>query len=235
MILLRLDDIHTYYGKSYILQGVSLDVHKGETVALLGRNGVGKTTTLNTIMGFVKPSSGRILLRGSDVTSLPTHKISRLGVAYVPQGRHLFPKMTVEENLKTGMAGRRGTDGLDKVFELFPNIKDRLKQKAGSLSGGEQQAVAISRAVLKEPEILMLDEPTTGLMPIFVASLRDIIRKLNQEGMTILLVEERVPFALSLADRVYFMVKGRVEYSAPVGELRGKKDIFVRYLGVDVK
>jgi branched-chain amino acid transport system ATP-binding protein len=232
--LLRLDDIHTYYDKSYILQGVSLEVKKGEIVALLGRNGVGKTTTLNSVMGFVKPKRGRIIFKDVDITPEKTHKIARMGIGYVPQGRHLFPKMTVLENLKTGLIGKKNSTGLDKVFDLFPNLKGKLDQKAGSLSGGEQQAVAISRAILKEPDILMLDEPTTGLMPIFVLSLRDIIRKLNNEGMTIILVEEVVPFTLSLANRIYFMVKGKVEYTATREELEGKKDILVKYLGVRV-
>lgn len=233
MILLKLDDIHTYYNKSYILQGVSLEIRKGEVVALLGRNGVGKTTTLNSIMGFVKPRSGNIIFKDINITSFPSFKIGRMGVGYVPQGRHLFPKMTVMENLKTGMLGTSGRDGLDRVFELFPNIKERLNRKAGSLSGGEQQAVAISRAILKNPDVLMLDEPTTGLMPLFVTSLREIIKKLNNDGMTILLVEERVPFTMALADRVYFMVKGKIEYEATRTELVGKKDILIRYLGVE--
>lgn len=233
MILLKLDDIHTYYDKSYILQGVSLEIRKGEVVALLGRNGVGKTTTLNSIMGFVKPRSGNIIFKDINITSFPSFKIGRMGVGYVPQGRHLFPKMTVMENLKTGMLGTSGRDGLDRVFELFPNIKERLNRKAGSLSGGEQQAVAISRAILKNPDVLMLDEPTTGLMPLFVTSLREIIKKLNNDGMTILLVEERVPFTMALADRVYFMVKGKIEYEATRTELVGKKDILIRYLGVE--
>ena len=233
-MLLKLADVHTYYGKSYILQGVSLEVHQGEIVALLGRNGVGKTTTLNTIIGFVKPQSGKIDFGGVDITAMSAFKIGRMRIAYVPQGRHLFPKMTVLENLKTGMIRTKRKDALERVFELFPNIKGKLNQKAGSLSGGEQQAVAISRAILKEPDILMLDEPTTGLMPLFVAGLQEIIKRLNAEGMTILLVEERVPFALALADRVYFMVKGRVEYKATRAELAGRKDIFVRYLGIEV-
>lgn len=231
--MLRLEDIHTYYDKSYILQGVSLEVRKGEIVALMGRNGVGKTTTLNSIMGFVKPKTGRIMFKDRDITPLKTFRIGRMGLGYVPQGRHLFPKMTVLENLKTGMIGKTGGDGLDRVFDLFPNIRDRLHRMAGSLSGGEQQAVAISRAILKNPDVLMLDEPTTGLMPLFVSSLKEIIRTLNKDGMTILLVEERVPFVLSLADRVYFMVKGKVEHSADREELQDKKDILIRYLGIE--
>jgi branched-chain amino acid transport system ATP-binding protein len=233
MILLKLDDIHTYYDKSYILQGVSLEVRKGEVAALVGRNGMGKTTTLNSIMGFVKPRSGKIIFKDMDIMPLPTFKIGRMGVGYVPQGRHLFPKMTVMENLKTGILGKSGKDGFDRVFDLFPNIKSRLDWKAGSLSGGEQQAVAISRAILKSPDLLMLDEPTTGLMPLFVSSLKEIIKKLNNDGMTILLVEERVPFTMSLADRIYFMVKGKIEYTATRDELKGRKDILVRYLGVE--
>ncbi|MCA1961539.1 MAG: ABC transporter ATP-binding protein [Desulfomonile sp.] len=231
-MLVRLEEIHTYYGKSHILQGVSLEVGKGEIVGLLGRNGVGKTTTLNTVMGWIKPRSGRLIFKDTDYTSFPSHKIARMGIGYVPQGRHLFPKMTVLENLKTGMLYTAGDDGLDRVFDLFPNLKERLDQKAGSLSGGEQQAVAISRAILKDPDILLLDEPTTGLMPLFVNSLLEIVRRLNEQGMTILLVEEKVPFVLSLSHRIYFMVKGRVEYECRKEDLVGREDIFVKYLGV---
>lgn len=234
MSLLCVRDINTYYGKSHILQGVSLDLEKGEIVSLLGRNGAGKTTTLSTIMGLVKPKSGSILLGGEEIAGRETYRIARKGIAYVPQGRHLFPKMTVLENLKTGMVGRRPGDGLDKVFDLFPNLKGRLGQKAGSLSGGEQQALAISRAIVKDPQVLLLDEPTTGLMPLFVSSLKGIIRKLNELGMTILLIEEKVPFTLALSDRVYFMVKGRIEHSATREELQGRKEILVRYLGIGI-
>jgi branched-chain amino acid transport system ATP-binding protein len=231
-MLLRLQDIHTYYGKSHILQGVSMDIAKGEIVGLLGRNGVGKTTTLNTIMGFTKPRSGKLVFKDTDITSRPSHKIARMGISYVPQGRHLFPKMTVFENLKTGMLCASSSAGLDRVFDLFPNLKRRLGQKAGSLSGGEQQAVAISRAILTNPDILLLDEPTTGLMPLLVNSLLDIVARLNEEGMTILLVEEKVPFVLSLSHRMYFMVKGKVVYGANKEDLVGKTDKFVEYLGV---
>lgn len=231
-MLLRLENIHTYYGKSHILQGVSLQIEKGEIVGLLGRNGVGKTTTLNTIMGFIKPRSGRLFFKDADFTVLPSHKIARMGIGYVPQGRHLFPKMTVLENLKTGMLYASGTGGLGRVFDLFPNLEGRLRQQAGSLSGGEQQAVAISRAILRHPDILLLDEPTTGLMPLFVNSLLEIVRRLNAGGMTILLVEEKVPFVLSLSHRIYFMVKGKVEYVSRKEDLVGKTDIFLEYLGV---
>lgn len=231
-MLLRLEDIHTYYGKSHILQGVSLEIEKGEIVGLLGRNGVGKTTTLNTIMGFIKPRSGKLVFKDTEFTAYPSHKIARMGISYVPQGRHLFPKMTVLENLKTGMIYAQSNEGLDRVFDLFPNLKTRLEQEAGSLSGGEQQAVAISRAILRSPDILLLDEPTTGLMPLFVSSLLEIVRRLNTEGMTILLVEEKVPFVLSLSHRIYFMVKGKVEHASTKEDLVGKTDIFVNYLGV---
>ncbi len=232
--LLRLEEVNTYYDKSHILQGTSLEVRQGEVVSLLGRNGVGKTTTLNTIMGFVTPQSGKIIFKGTDIAGLEPFKISRLGLGYVPQGRHLFPKMTVMENLKTGMLGKGGPFTLERVFELFPNIKGRLNQQAGLLSGGEQQAVAISRAILKNPDLLILDEPTTGLMPLFVQSLREIIRRLNEEGMTILLVEERVAFALALAHQVYFMVKGKIAFSSEKEKLKDRKDIFIRYLGIEV-
>jgi branched-chain amino acid transport system ATP-binding protein len=232
--LLRVEDIHTYYGRSYILQGTSLEVRNGEIVALLGRNGAGKTTTLKTIMGLVKPKAGAIFFQDAEITKLPAYKVARKGIGYVPQGRHLFPKMTVLENLKTGMKNQTNLQELESVFVLFPVLRERLNQLAGTLSGGEQQALAISRALVKKPGILLLDEPTTGLMPIFVSKLMDIIKKLNEGGMTILLVEEKIPFALSMADRVYFMVKGKIEYNAGKEELGGKKEILIRYLGVEV-
>jgi branched-chain amino acid transport system ATP-binding protein len=232
--LLRVEDIHTYYGRSYILQGASLEVKKEEVVALLGRNGAGKTTTLKTIMGLVKPKAGKVLFKGGDITRLPAFKVARRGIGYVPQGRQLFPKMTVLENLKTGMRDQSDTKQLEGVFSLFPVLQERLNQLAGTLSGGEQQALAISRALIKRPDIILLDEPTTGLMPIFVSKLKEIIKKLTERGMAILLVEEKIPFALSVADQVYFMVKGKIEYKAGREELQGKKEILIRYLGVEV-
>lgn len=234
MSLLKADDIHTYYGRSYILQGVSLEVKEGEIVALLGRNGAGKTTTLKALTGLVKPKTGRIHFKNVDVTSFPAFKVARLGMGYVPQGRGLFSKMTVLENLKTGIRKKENEMVLENVFSLFPVLKERLKQKAGTLSGGEQQSLAIGRALLTQPDILLLDEPTTGLMPIIVSNLKDILRRLNSSGMAILLVEEKVPFALSLADRLYFMTKGKVVYSDTRHNLEGKQDVFVKYLGVEV-
>lgn len=234
MSFLKADDIHTYYGRSYILQGVSLEVLEGEIVALLGRNGAGKTTTLKALTGLVKPKGGRIHFKSVDVTSFPAFKVARLGMGYVPQGRGLFPKMTVMENLKTGMRKKESQAVLENVFSLFPVLKERLGQKAGTLSGGEQQSLAIGRALLTQPDILLLDEPTTGLMPLIVSNLKDILRRLNSSGMAILLVEEKVPFALALADRLYFMTKGKVVYSDTRHNLEGKQDVFVRYLGVEV-
>jgi len=232
--LLRVEDIHTYYGRSYILQGTSLDVEKGEVVALLGRNGAGKTTTLKTIMGLVKPRAGRILFKDGDITRLPAFKVARRGIGYVPQGRQLFPKMTVLENLKTGLCDQSDAQQLESVFSLFPVLQERLNQLAGTLSGGEQQALAISRALIKRPDIILLDEPTTGLMPIFVFKVKEIIKKLAENGIAILLVEEKIPFALSVADQVYFMVKGKIGYRTRKEELQGKKEILIRYLGVEV-
>jgi branched-chain amino acid transport system ATP-binding protein len=232
--LLKVEDIHTYYGRSYILQGASLEVRKGEIVALLGRNGAGKTTTLKTIMGLVKPRAGRILFKDGDITRLPAFKVARRGIGYAPQGRQLFPKMTVLENLKTGMRDQSDAKQLESVFSLFPVLQERLNQLAGTLSGGEQQALAISRALIKRPDIILLDEPTTGLMPIFVFKLKEIFKKLTENCIAILLVEEKIPFALSIADQVYFMVKGKIEYRASKEELQGKKEILIRYLGVEV-
>jgi len=232
--LLRVEDIHTYYGRSYILQGASLGVRKEEVVALLGRNGAGKTTILKTIMGLVKPRAGAVIFKDREITRLPAYKIARRGIGYVPQGRQLFPKMTVLENLKTGMRDQSDTKQLESVFSLFPVLEERLSQLAGTLSGGEQQALAISRALVKRPDIILLDEPTTGLMPIFVSKLKEIIKRLNENGMAILLVEEKIPFALSVADQVYFMVKGKIEYRASREELEGKRELLIRYLGVEV-
>lgn len=233
-MLLSIDDIHVYYGKSYILQGVSLEVNEGEVVALLGRNGAGKTTTLMSIMGLVKPRLGKTFLKEVNITSLPPFKIARLGIGYIPQGRRLFPELSVLEHLKAAMRNRSDRMVLDDIFDLFPALKSRLNQKALTLSGGEQQMLTISRALATKPDILLLDEPTTGLMPTLVSKLRDTIKKLNGRGIAILVVEEKIPFTLSLAERAYIMDKGRIEYSGKVEELRQEKEILYRHLGTRV-
>ena len=233
-MLLSIDDIHVYYGKSYILQGVSLEINEGEVVALLGRNGVGKTTTLMTIMGLVKPRLGEIFLKEVDITSLPPFRIARSGIGYVPQGRRLFPELSVLENLKAAMRNTSDTVILDDIFDLFPTLKSRLNQRALTLSGGEQQMLTISRALATKPDILLLDEPTTGLMPALVSKLGDTIKELNERGIAIFLVEEKIPFTLSLAERVYIMDKGQIEYSGKVEELRQEKEILYRHLGTRV-
>jgi len=232
--MLVVEDVHVYYGKSHVLQGVSLKVEKGEIVTLLGRNGAGKTTTLRAIMGLTKPTSGKILFKNVDITRLPTFKIAKLGIGYVPQGRHLFTRLTVLENLKTGFKGKLDKDTISDIFKLFPVLKERLSQVAGTLSGGEQQMLAIARALATNPDLLLMDEPTTGLMPALVSKFKEVIKRLNDEGMTILLVEQKVPLALDLSDRIYIMEKGRIMYSGKPEELRRNEDLLLRYLGVKV-
>src|SRR5438067_5599530 len=214
-LLVEVEDLHTYYGKSHILDGVSLHVDRGEVVGLLGRNGVGKSTTLKTIMGLVHPNQGKVLLRGKPVTSLPAHKLARLGIGYVPEDRRIFRLLTVMENLRTGLDRRGVTDArkqelLDKVFAYFPVLAERRGQPGGTLSGGEQQMLAIGRAMMLEPKIILLDEPTEGLMPRMVSQISEIIEALHKEGVAILLVEQNVPLTLASSQRVYFMEKGVV-------------------------
>lgn len=232
--MLVVEDIHVFYGDNYVIQGLSLEVNKGEIVALLGRNGAGKTTTLNAIMGFVKPRSGKISFKGVDITGLSTYTRARLGIGYVPQGRRLFTRLTVLENLKTGFTGKPNKQVLSDIFELFPTLKERLNQVAGTLSGGEQQMLAIARALTLNADFLLMDEPTTGLMPTLVSKLKQIIEKLNEKGITILLVEQNVPLALEISDRAYIIEKGQVKYSGESKQLRKKEDILRSYIGVKV-
>src|SRR5687768_17422483 len=196
--LVTVEDLHTYYGKSHILHGVSLVVGRGEVVGLLGRNGVGKSTTLKTIMGLVRASEGRVLLANKPVTGLPAHKLAKLGIGYVPEDRRIFRLLTVMENLRTGLdrpgvTEARRQELLDKVFAYFPVLGERRNQAGGTLSGGEQQMLAIARAMMLEPKIILLDEPTEGLMPRMVSQIRQIIEVLHREGVAILLVEQNVP------------------------------------------
>ncbi len=235
--LVLVEDVHTYYGKSHILHGVTLQVAPGEVVGLLGRNGVGKSTTLKTIMGLVQPSHGTVLLDGNAITGLPAHKLARLGIGYVPEDRRIFRLLTVMENLRTGL-DRQGVSQerkaalLDKVFTLFPVLGERREQAGGTLSGGEQQMLAISRAMMLEPKIILLDEPTEGLMPRMVSQIRQIIDVLRNEGVAILLVEQNVPLTLAACQRVYIMEKGAVRHHCAASEIDVHDPIVKQYLGV---
>ena len=219
------------YGKSHVLHGVSLTVGTGDIVALLGRNGAGKTTTLRAIVGLVRPIRGTVRLRGADLSALPPFRRAARGLGYVPQERLLFSRLTVEENLRAGMTHRRDPRAVAMVYDLFPVLAERRRQRAGTLSGGEQQMVAIARALVSGPELLLLDEPSTGLMPAAVARLADVIQRLNQAGISVLLVEEKVPLALALARRVYVLDVGRIVYSGDRESVE-RDDVLVRHLAL---
>ena len=236
-MILAARELHTFYGKSHILHGVSIDVGAGEVVGVLGRNGVGKSTTLKTIMGLLRPARGSVVFDGRDVTGTAAHRLARLGLAYVPEDRRIFRALTVLENLRTGLdrpgvdAGRRA-ELLDKAYRSFPMLAERRGQAGGTLSGGEQQMLAIARAMMLEPKLLLLDEPTEGLMPRMVAQIRTIVDALHREGVAILLVEQNVPLTLDVSDRVYIMEKGAVRHVAPAAELRAGDAVIHRHLGV---
>jgi branched-chain amino acid transport system ATP-binding protein len=235
--VLKLDGVHAYYGKSHILQGVSLEASGGELVAVLGRNGVGKTTLLKTIMGLVAPRAGSVVFEGEELRHLPAHRIPRLGIGYVPQGRHIFPTLTVRENLRIGLVKGGAADCLRdeaqafaQVLDNFPILRSRLSQLGGTLSGGEQQMLAISRALLGRPKLIMLDEPLEGLMPAMVAMVCDTVRRIADSGVSVLLVEQNVKMALRIAHRVYIMQKGTVTFSA--GARDCTDEVLLQHLGV---
>jgi branched-chain amino acid transport system ATP-binding protein len=235
--LIKLEAIHTYYGKSHILHGVSLEIGRGEVVGLLGRNGVGKSTTLKAIAGLVHPSRGRVLFDGEPIGHLPAHRLARLGIGYVPEERRIFPLLTVTENLRTGLdrhgvTRARKQQLLDKVYDSFPVLAERRHQAGGTLSGGEQQMLAIARAMMLEPKIILLDEPTEGLMPRMVSQIRDIIETLRHERVAVLLVEQNVPLTLEVGERIYIIEKGVVRHHAPSCELRVNDTVIHQYLGV---
>jgi len=235
--MLTVEAIHTYYGKSHILHGVSLEVRPGEVVGLLGRNGVGKSTTLKTIMGLIHPTEGRIVFEGQPIARTAPHRLARLGIGYVPEDRRIFRLLTVLENLRTGL-DRNGVSEerkkalLEKVYQYFPVLAERRYQAGGTLSGGEQQMLAIARAMMLEPKIILLDEPTEGLMPKMVAQIREIIALLHREGVAILLVEQNVPLTLEVGDRIYIMEKGVVRHHATAAALRADDAVIHQYLGV---
>ncbi|MEM7344489.1 MAG: ABC transporter ATP-binding protein [Chloroflexota bacterium] len=231
--MLTINDIHTYYGESHILQGVSLTVNEGEAVALLGRNGVGKTTTISSIIGFEPPRNGEITLRGENIVGKPSHTIAQSGVGLVPQGRGIFPTLTVQENLT--LAARNEAKGgwtYDRMLTLFPNLKARLKNYGRQLSGGEQQMLAMARALMTNPDLLLLDEPSEGLAPLIVEEIGRIIVELKENGLSILLVEQNLSLALGVADRVYVMSKGRIEYEGTPDDLREHATLMDQLLGV---
>jgi branched-chain amino acid transport system ATP-binding protein len=235
--LVLVEDVHTYYGKSHILHGVSLTVGAGEVVGLLGRNGVGKSTTLKTIMGLVSPSQGKVLYQGGPITGMPAHKLARLGIGYVPEDRRIFRLLTVMENLRTGLDRQGVTEEekrvlLDKVFTYFPVLAERRNQAGGTLSGGEQQMLAIARAMMLEPKVILLDEPTEGLMPRMVSQISNIIEVLHRENVAILLVEQNVPLTLEASQRVYIMEKGQVRHHCAATEIDVNDPVIKQYLGV---
>jgi len=236
-MMLQAKGLHTYYGKSHILHGVSLAVGRGEVVGLLGRNGVGKSTTLKAIAGIVRPSAGEVHFQGSPISGLPSHRVARRGIGYVPEDRRIFPLLTVLENLRVGLdrhgvSKARKTELIDKAYTYFPRLAERRNQAGGTLSGGEQQMLAIARAMMLEPKIILLDEPTEGLMPRMVSQIREIIDVLHREEVAVLLVEQNVPLTLDASRRIYFIEKGEVRHHAMASELHVDDDVIHQYLGV---
>jgi branched-chain amino acid transport system ATP-binding protein len=233
--ILELSDVHTFYGTIEALKGISIDVRDGEIVTLIGANGAGKSTTLRSVNGLNHPSTGSIRFMGEDITSKPAHEIVRMGISQSPEGRKLFPRMTVVENLEMGAFQRSDKAGIHEdmqhVFELFPRLAERRSQKAGTLSGGEQQMCAIGRAMMARPRLLMLDEPSMGLAPIFVERIFETIVEINKQGTPILLVEQNALMALDVATRGYVMQTGRIVLEGPASELKTNDEVRKTYLG----
>ncbi len=231
--MLKIEDVHCYYGDSYILQGVSLAVETGQIVALLGRNGVGKTTLVRSVIGLTPPHQGRILFKGMDIAGLPAYRIAKLGIGLVPQGRRIFSSLTVKEHLQvTARGSAAGRWSFDRVIGLFPNLGSRLRQPGGKLSGGEQQMLAAGRALVSNPDLMLMDEPTEGLAPLMVRDLGRTIDALKAAGTSILLVEQQLAFAMRHADVVYIMSKGRIVHRCTPAELAADPETKARYLGV---
>jgi branched-chain amino acid transport system ATP-binding protein len=233
MAILEVQDIHTYYGDAYVLQGLSLALEQGQILGLLGRNGVGKTTLVNSIVGFNPPRRGRIVFKGTDITAIPSFETVRSGMGLVPQGRRVFPTLSVEENLLVAeRSPERHGWNLKRVYDLFPRLLERRTQRARTLSGGEQQMLAIGRGLMTNPDCLIMDEPSEGLAPIIIQGVWEAIGKLKREGLSILLVEQNASLALKLVDYVHVMSKGQVVYSARPAELDANHEIKSSYLGI---
>jgi branched-chain amino acid transport system ATP-binding protein len=234
MTLLKLENVHTYYGHIHALKGISLEVNKGEVVTLIGANGAGKSTTLRTISGLARPRAGKIYFEGTLLNNLPPHKITRMGIGHVPEGRRIFPELTVRENLEMGgfsVPRQQVQERMEYAFTLFPRIKERLNQLGGTLSGGEQQMLAIARGLLLNPSILLLDEPSMGLAPVLVDQIFDIIQQLHEQGTTILLVEQNARMALQVADRGYVLQSGQLVMADDAAALRKSEVVRKAYLG----
>jgi branched-chain amino acid transport system ATP-binding protein len=233
-MLLSLEAVNTYYGRIHALQGVDLEVRRGEIVTLIGANGAGKTTTLKTISGLLHPKEGRVVFEGRDISSTPAHELVKEGIGHAPEGRRIFSRLTVYENLQMGGFTRTAAeraDDLERALMLFPRLRERLTQKGGSLSGGEQQMLAIGRALMSRPRLLLLDEPSLGLAPILVQQIFELIKEINQQGMTILLVEQNAQQALAIANRGYVLQTGKVILADSAAGLAANEDVRRAYLG----
>ena len=234
-IMLKIDNIHVYYGAIHALKGVSLEVRKGEIVTLIGANGAGKSTTLRTVSGLLAPKSGAITFLGENIAGTPAHEIVKHGISQVPEGRRIFAEMSVQENLELGAFTRKDKDGVAKDFDLvyrrFPRLEERRKQQAGTLSGGEQQMLAMGRALMSRPQLLLLDEPSMGLAPLLIKEIFSIIEDINREGTTVLLVEQNANMALSIAHRAYVMETGRITLQGAAKDLAASEDVRKAYLG----
>jgi len=230
-LALEVEGIHTYYGESHVLHGISLRVEGGEVLAILGRNGMGKTTLVRSIVGFTPPREGRVRYKDTDITRLPPFRMVALGMALVPQGRRVFPSLSVRENLEVA---RRGTGrwSLEQVYALFPRLRERAANRANKLSGGEQQMLAIGRALMSNPDLLLMDEPTEGLAPLLVREVGRVIAELKRSGLSILLVEQNLALALSVADRVHVLSRGQIVHRGTPAELMANDEVKTRYLGV---
>jgi branched-chain amino acid transport system ATP-binding protein len=238
-MLLEVQDLNTYYGMSHVLQGISLQVDQGELVALLGRNGMGKSTTLKSIMGLVKPKSGSVVFQGKGITGYAPYKVARAGIGYVPEDRRIFPNLSVVDNLEIGIKGGKilhpedpNVWTVERIFNHFIKLRERAKSQGRFLSGGEQQMLTIGRSLMGNPALLLVDEPTEGLAPLLVKEVRDILEEINKAGVSILLVEHNIKVALSLAKRVYLMGKAHIGFSGTVEELNAHPDTRAKYLEV---